>query len=392
MSWSEDTRCLYCEGRLPLYRKITHGQFCSSAHRKAYWQEQELLAIERLQQSHSSLRSYRPLEVRQDVPLEAPSGSDLGSLTQFRVAARPELEASLELAQVPSFDVNLGPLPDVGESRIAALEFLSLLAPDFYGLAGGSPELVAADPIEYEITVQALQPSHVASGPGTNPLPEGPRVAWSYLEPQALLVPQASGVNNAAGAAGLDCDVEFCHPRLVQPAVGMRSAGLVRMPHSVALEAQRAAATNASNLQVLELKATPVTSVALEVPVQSDVLLQLLDQQMPHPDRLHVLAGFAARRPAVALACLSLQQFAFRGEVINMVMPAAAAPAVTAEYEPIAGTEMLQLSAVLLAAQGTRVSKAAIQEIEIHPQGVTSAILPVAESIHQMGMAGLQSL
>src|SRR5690242_3751626 len=59
MSWSDDTRCLYCEGRLPLYRKISHGQFCSSAHRKAYWQEQERLAVERLHQTHDSLRSYR---------------------------------------------------------------------------------------------------------------------------------------------------------------------------------------------------------------------------------------------------------------------------------------------------------------------------------------------
>jgi hypothetical protein len=60
MSWTDDTRCLYCDGRLPLYRKITHGQFCSTAHRKAYWQEQERLAVERLHQTHHSLRAYRP--------------------------------------------------------------------------------------------------------------------------------------------------------------------------------------------------------------------------------------------------------------------------------------------------------------------------------------------
>ena len=60
MSWSDDTRCLYCEGKLPLYRKVTHGQFCSSAHRKSYWQEQERLALERLQQSHIALSSNRP--------------------------------------------------------------------------------------------------------------------------------------------------------------------------------------------------------------------------------------------------------------------------------------------------------------------------------------------
>src|SRR5271156_1065822 len=60
MSWSDDIRCLFCDGRLPLYRKITHGQFCSSTHRKAYWQEQERLAVERLHQTHDSLHAYRP--------------------------------------------------------------------------------------------------------------------------------------------------------------------------------------------------------------------------------------------------------------------------------------------------------------------------------------------
>jgi hypothetical protein len=60
MSWADDIRCLYCDGRLPLYRKITNGQFCSAAHRKSYWQEQERLAVERLHQTHDSLRAYKP--------------------------------------------------------------------------------------------------------------------------------------------------------------------------------------------------------------------------------------------------------------------------------------------------------------------------------------------
>src|SRR4051812_31430099 len=60
MSWADDVRCLYCDGRLPLYRKITNGQFCSSGHRKAYWQEQERLAVERLQQTHQSLKPHQP--------------------------------------------------------------------------------------------------------------------------------------------------------------------------------------------------------------------------------------------------------------------------------------------------------------------------------------------
>src|SRR5438105_15353394 len=62
MSWSDDMRCLYCDGKLPLYRKITSGQFCSAGHRKSYWQEQERLVVERLHQTHDSLRAYRPPE------------------------------------------------------------------------------------------------------------------------------------------------------------------------------------------------------------------------------------------------------------------------------------------------------------------------------------------
>ena len=53
-------RCLHCDGKLPLYRKITNGQFCSATHRRAYWQDQERLAVERLSQTHDSLRAYRP--------------------------------------------------------------------------------------------------------------------------------------------------------------------------------------------------------------------------------------------------------------------------------------------------------------------------------------------
>src|ERR1019366_6406386 len=147
MSWSDDTRCLYCEGRLPLYRKITHGQFCSSAHRKSYWQEHERLAVERLHQTPSSLRSYRSHEVQQDETYP-----DLEPVTQARVATHTELETDLELDPVTSFDVNLYPIPDVSEPPMAAAELLRLLGSEFTALGGSSPDLVAADPFEYEIT------------------------------------------------------------------------------------------------------------------------------------------------------------------------------------------------------------------------------------------------
>ncbi|MEQ1884997.1 MAG: hypothetical protein ABL967_08045 [Bryobacteraceae bacterium] len=43
-----------------MFRKLTSGQFCSAAHAKAYWKEQERLAVERLHQTHDSLMAYRP--------------------------------------------------------------------------------------------------------------------------------------------------------------------------------------------------------------------------------------------------------------------------------------------------------------------------------------------
>jgi hypothetical protein len=79
---------LYCDGRLPLYRKITHGQFCSSAHRKAYWQEQERLAVERLHETHDSLQAYRDL-VPIDISIAAQNDSEEPSMAPL---VRPVLE------------------------------------------------------------------------------------------------------------------------------------------------------------------------------------------------------------------------------------------------------------------------------------------------------------
>src|SRR5277367_3119516 len=113
MSWSSDIRCLYCDGRLPLYRKITSGQFCSTAHRKAYWQEQEKLAVERLHQTHSSLRAYRP-----QGSVEAILGPEEPAFEAFDPAAIPvpviaAPAANLSAAERPEWLVyaNAGDVP-----------------------------------------------------------------------------------------------------------------------------------------------------------------------------------------------------------------------------------------------------------------------------------------
>jgi hypothetical protein len=390
MSWSDDTRCLYCEGRLPLYRKITHGQFCSSAHRKSYWEEQERLAIERLQQTHSSLRSYRSAshqDVEQEFPQEAAAYPDSEPLTQVSVATQPLLEAALELDPAPSLDAGLYPIPDVSESSVPAPELLSLLAPQLLAIGGHSPELVAADPFEYEITRQPLPPSHVSSNPETKPLPEGSKIAvWSYLAPPQTSVFQAAG---GECSAEQESEVALCHPRSLVPAVEIRAAGRVGLPPTAALEAPQAVALIESSLQVLEMEPAPVTSIDLEVPAQSDVLLQLLDQQVPHPDRLHALGPFAAHPSVFTLACPPPQQF---DATPDTALPAAAAPAITAECQLVFSTEILRLSGAVHPAQGSFVNRMEVSEVTGNPPAVVAAVMPVAESVRLMGTAGLQSL
>src|SRR5947199_4072588 len=130
MSWSDDIRCLYCDGRLPLYRKITSGQFCNGAHRKAYWQEQERLAVERLHQTHDALRAYQPPGAVE--PILGPT-------------ATPEIEPA--------------PYPDVvPESGYLSLPRL-LPSPEL------PPGFLSADPLAYEMDEGAWRTNRVSWAP-----------------------------------------------------------------------------------------------------------------------------------------------------------------------------------------------------------------------------------
>jgi hypothetical protein len=129
MSWSDDIRCLYCDGRLPLYRKITHGQFCSSAHRKEYWKEQERLAVERLNQTHNSLRAWRPAPLEPTVEPLVRAGDMIAAVMPEPAAAGPAIQVGEQTVPVLT-----GAIPTVLEPAVDV-----------------APELIAADPLEYEI-------------------------------------------------------------------------------------------------------------------------------------------------------------------------------------------------------------------------------------------------
>ena len=167
MSWSDDMRCLYCDGKLPLYRKITHGQFCSTTHRKAYWQEQERLAVERLQQTHNSLRVHRP-----PTSVESILGRDPG-----------EAELSGFVAVV------------------------------LYPQAQGAPRMVVADPLAYDLELI----------PG--------KLEWTMPERAAMSVPSAGLIRllqEWSDNARLGKNIAVASPRGVEPAPKMATQAAVR--------------------------------------------------------------------------------------------------------------------------------------------------------------------
>ncbi len=96
MAWSGNLRCLYCDGKLPLYRKLTSGQFCSAAHSKAYWQDQERLAVERLHQTHDSLRAYRAPADTLEAILGKPAASEPVSSTHYYQSDEADAVESFE--------------------------------------------------------------------------------------------------------------------------------------------------------------------------------------------------------------------------------------------------------------------------------------------------------
>lgn len=365
MSWSDDTRCLYCEGRLPLYRKVTHGQFCSNAHRKAYWQDQERLAIERLHQTHNTIRSY-------NAQTQAEAGEELSA----RLELRPEPVRAL-----PDPEPVLAP----EEAPLTVPDMIGLMVPDFLPRGGSLAEMVAADPFEYDFATQPLPPSPVWSAQETNPLPEGhPFAAWATLVPLQWI-----GQTAGAGAEE-ECEVAICHPRSEGPAVRMGAAGRIALPLTARSEAGRTAAPVESALLVLEMEPAPVTSVSLEVRPQNDVLVQLLDQQVPHPDRLLSLNQFAALASALESACRPQEPI---DAPARTILPAAALAALRPDYQ-LSGSGMLPLSNGATPAQGSFVRLAAISEISADPQAAIFALaMPAAEvPAYQVGISGLQSL
>jgi hypothetical protein len=300
-------------------------------------------------------------------------------------------DMDLELDPIPA----LYTAPDLDQAPLQASDLLSLLAPDLGPFGESSPDLVATDPFEYEVACKPKPPSHVARALKTNPFPEGaPAKVWSYLAPPPPKSSPAQTARRGRGAVE-ETQVELWHPRSLRPSVAMRTAHRVGLPVTEAFAGRRVAAPTESSLRILEMEPAPVTSVELEVSLQSDVLLQLLDQQIPHPDRLYALTQFAAQQSALVFAGLPREQIL---NTRQTVLPTAAASVIDYRLSgaDLSRTGMLRLSMGVLAAQGSVVSPTAISDIP----ATLLVTLPVRRIVEQagkkaawqVGIAGLQRL
>ena len=112
MAWSGNLRCLHCDGKLPLYRKLTSGQFCSKAHSEAYWGEQQRLAVERLHETHDSLRAYKAPADTLEAILGKPAASEPVSSAHYYqgddAVAAEAMEPELEVSDMARSAANTG--------------------------------------------------------------------------------------------------------------------------------------------------------------------------------------------------------------------------------------------------------------------------------------------
>jgi hypothetical protein len=173
MAWSDNVRCLYCDGKLPLYRKITSGQFCSAVHRKAYWQDQERLAVERLHQTHDSLRAYRSPEALEAI-LGKPAGSEPISVDKYYLAGQPphphthDFESELSAEEIARSASNSGNVKFPGfltEEKPALRAWNALLAAWDTEFAQWPMSAPAIPSPAAEHTEHALHAAHLVATP-----------------------------------------------------------------------------------------------------------------------------------------------------------------------------------------------------------------------------------
>lgn len=266
MSWSDDTRCLYYDGKLPLFRKLAQGQFCSKPHQEAYWKEQDQLAVESLHRTHDAIQAYKPT-----VPIESILGP---------APAPVAVPAPAPVEMVPEIQ-GLTRQPGLG-----------------HAIAPRAAVIAATDPVEYELRPSAAGPRHERGERAAGELSGlAGLVALAQLH---FAVPEV----RAAEATTLETPLEVTSPELPAfgMALGLRHGAPVALPETVGTEL----ATPAPQCQPVAFETPSVRDVALTLAPRTEVLELLEDATFPPG---HTLLGITSPRAANRIMPRSVAEF-----------------------------------------------------------------------------------
>lgn len=150
-------KCLYCGKKLPMVKKLTAEEFCTVAHRQAYFAEQEKLAVARLvEEQQRSRASRKPLPRKATAEVESPLAADflgerpspkpmprrvwqVNEPPQFAtVPALPGFDAKLKSAQGQLAGVQISATAEISGERDVAAALAAL---------GCSTALAALEPL-----------------------------------------------------------------------------------------------------------------------------------------------------------------------------------------------------------------------------------------------------
>lgn len=186
-------RCLHCGKKVPFLRRFSNEEFCSDAHRSAFQQQQQQIALSRLQEAGRRLEPPPQPAVRKKSPARVPDPPEAGPLAEkIGVVGRRRLHV-LALEPYWTMGTPVAPVSPVvlPRNRSHGLENPMSWAP---------AEMPVPATAEVVRTVAAMAPAADLTLPALCGVHRGQEMAEPADPPSAELLP-LTGVRILAGTA-----------------------------------------------------------------------------------------------------------------------------------------------------------------------------------------------
>jgi hypothetical protein len=194
--------CLFCSTKLPLYLKLKSADFCSEAHKRAYYEQQQQLALDRLLETEKILSSARARKL----PLREPKGVLTGNDAPRLATSRDPVATAMAdpILYVPkgwaAADCQLTTTHPVAFSTVVVLPSGPDLDTGVHPLrhlqtAGREPEPPFVEELTGALASLALntsrigtpvEPSGLPSLSGAEALPRGPEISFPSFAPSTV--------------------------------------------------------------------------------------------------------------------------------------------------------------------------------------------------------------